>query len=63
MVPGVPLAVFDRIVGVAVLLLLGDEGPLLIELDLAREGEIPTGDGDLDMDDVAQFRLRFGGRI
>ena len=38
MVPGVPLAVIGRVGGIAMLLLLGDEGPLLIELDLARPG-------------------------
>ena len=38
MVPVVPLAVVGRVGGVAVLLLLGDEGPLLIELDLAVSG-------------------------
>ena len=34
----VQCAVVGRVGGVAMLLLLGDEGPLLIELDLTREG-------------------------
>jgi len=34
MVPVAPLVVVGRISGVAVALLLGDEGPLLVELDL-----------------------------
>ena len=37
-VPLVPLVVIGRVGGVAVLLLLGDERPLLIELDLAGPG-------------------------
>src|SRR5262249_51631802 len=37
-VPVIPAVVVGRIAGVAVLLLLADEGPLLIELDLAGTG-------------------------
>jgi hypothetical protein len=37
-VPGVALAIIGRVGRVAVLLLLGDEGPLLVELDLTRPG-------------------------
>ena len=60
MVPGVPLAVIGRVGGVAVLLLLGDEGPLLIELDLTREG----GKSDQLVVKVAGVRaaIRLGGR-
>ena len=38
MAPVVPLVVVGRVGAVAVGLLLGDEGPLLIELDLGRPG-------------------------
>ncbi len=38
MIPVIPLVGVGRVAAVAVLLLLGDEGPLLIELDLGREG-------------------------
>ncbi len=43
MVPGVSLAIIGRVGLIAILLLIGDERPLLIELGLAREGgEIAT---------------------
>src|SRR6185437_14322587 len=37
-IPVVPAVIVGRAVGIAVLLLLADEGPLLIELDLAGTG-------------------------